>query len=162
MRTIVAALGIVLALSGCLTTKQPVFDESNSLPVAEIPEFMAAVEAWEAYHGTDGSPREMIAQNLRGIAVDGFAVVQENSDYFAFAVIGNRPVFCAIYAEEGIAVAAKSQGVSVEVDWPDEERWRDLPVPVTADGPKEALMAFIRDQFANQRLACLAQAKRTG
>ena len=32
----------------------------------------------------------------------------------------------------------------------------DTPVAVEADGPTEALATFVRDQFANQRLARIA------
>jgi len=154
--------GMALLLTGCLSTKEPVFDETNSLPVGEIPEFFAFVDAWESFVSADESPREMIAQGRRGIIVDGILVVQDNAEYFAVAVVAGRPLACVIHADQSIQAVAAKHGVTVEVDQsePGAEPG-DLnslgPVPVRADGPPEALMAFIRDQFANQALACSMQ-----
>lgn len=145
-----------LLLAGCLSTREPVFDETNSLPVGEIPEFMAFVDAWEAYNGTDGSPREMIADGARGIVADGVLVVQDHTDYFALGTLGPRPLACMIFADSGLEAAAAEHGVAVEITKSESTSIDDQPVPVEADGPKPALEAFIRDQFANRRLACLA------
>jgi len=146
-----------LTLAGCLSTRDPVFDETNSDPVGEIPEFMAFVTTWEAFAGADDSPRELIEEGARGIVVDGILVVQERSDYYALAVLGQRPVSCMIYADSGMPEVAAAHGVTVEIDAPDDGRTLDEgPVPVVADGPQDKLLAFIRDQFANQRLACIA------
>lgn len=145
-----------LLLGGCLSTKESVFDETNSLPVGEIPEFIAYADAWDSYVAAGGSPRELIAEGARGVVIDGIVVVQEHSDYFALAMMGGRPVSCFIYADDTIEAVAEIHGVTVEVDKPDDRSIDDQPVPVVADGPPEALVAFIRDQFANQRLACLA------
>jgi hypothetical protein len=50
---------------------------------------------------------------------------------------------------------AAAHGVTVEIDRSDSEELGLLsPMPVKADGPPDALIAFIRDQFANQALAC--------
>jgi len=143
-------------LAGCLSTKEPVFDASNSLPVAEIPEFMAFVDTWEAFNGTDGSPREMIAEGARGIVVDGVLVVQDHTDYFALGTLGPRPLTCMVFADSGLEAAAAGFGVTVKITKSENMSIDDQPVPVEADGPKPALEAFIRDQFANRRLACLA------
>jgi hypothetical protein len=151
----------VLLLGGCLSTPEPVFDESNSLPVGEIPEFMAFADAWESYVGKGGSPLGLIDDGGRGVVIDGMVMVQEHSDYYALAMIGGRPVTCMIYADDRIEAVAEAHGVTVEVDTPDDRSIDDGPVPVEADGPPEALVAFIRDQFANQRLACIA-ARRGG
>ena len=149
--------GAALLLGGCLSTKEPVFDASNSLPVGEIPEFIAFVDAWESFVGADDSPREMIADGGRGIIVDGILVVQDRAGYYAVAVIAERPLACVIYADQSIKTVAAAHGVTVEIDRSESEELGLLsPVPVEADGPPEALVAFIRDQFANQRLACLA------
>ncbi len=147
--------GAALLLGGCLSTKEPVFDESNSLPVGEIPEFNAFVDAWESFVGAEDSPREMIADGGRGIIVDGILVVQDGAEYYAVAVIADRPLACVIYADHSITTVAAAHGVTVEIDRSDAEELGLLsPVPVKADGPPEALVAFIRDQFANQALAC--------
>ena len=132
------------------------FDETNSVPVSEIPEFIAFADAWNSYGAKGGSPRELIAEGARRVVIDGIVVVQERSDYYALATIGGRPVTCMIYANDSIEAVAEAHGVTVEVDTPDDRSIDDGPVPVEADGPPEALVAFIRDQFANQRLACLA------
>ncbi|MGR3717778.1 MAG: hypothetical protein ACU0B1_13655 [Thermohalobaculum sp.] len=150
-----------LLLGGCLSTKEPVFDATNSLPVGEIPEFVAFAEAWDSYVAKGGSPRGLIDEGGRGVVIDGIVVVQEHSDYYALAVIGRRPVTCMIYADDSIEAVAEAHGVTIEVDTPDDRSIDDGPVPVEADGPPEALVAFIRDQFANQRLACIA-ARRGG
>ncbi len=147
--------GAALLLSGCLSTPEPVFDETNSLPVGEIPEFMAFADAWESYVAKGGSPRGLIDEGGRGVVIDGIVVVQAEG-YFALAVIGGRPVTCMIYADDSIEAVAEAHGVTIEVDTPDDRSIDDLPVAVEADGPPEALVAFIRDQFANQRLACIA------
>jgi len=152
----VLLVGAALLLGGCLSTKEPVFDETNSLPVGEIPEFIAFADAWESFVAKGGSPRGMIDDGGRGVVVNGIVVVQEHSDYYALAVIGGRPVTCMIYADDSIEAVAEAHGVTVEVDQPDDRSIDDGPVPVEADGPPEALVAFIRDQFANQRLACIA------
>jgi hypothetical protein len=148
--------GAAMLLGGCLSTKEPVFDETNSLPVGEIPEFMAFADAWDSYVARNGSPRELIAEGGRGVVVDGIVVVQEHSDYYALAMMGGRPLTCMIYADGSIEAVAEAHGVTVEVDKSDDRSIDDGPVLVEADGPPEALVAFIRDQFANQRLACMA------
>ncbi len=147
--------GAALLLGGCLSTKEPVFDETNSLPVGEIPEFIAFADAWDSYVARNGSPRELIAEGARGFIIDGIVVVQAEG-YFALAVIGGRPVTCMIYADDSIEAVAEAHGVTVEFDMPDDRSFDGVPVAVEADGPPEALIAFIRDQFANQRLACIA------
>ena len=147
--------GAALLLGGCLSTKEPVFDATNSLPVGEIPEFIAFVDAWESFVGADDSPREMIADGGRGIIVDGILVVQDRAEYYAVAVIADRPLACVIYADQSIKKVAAAHGVTVEIDRSESEELGLLsPVPVKADGPPEALVAFIRDQFANQAPAC--------
>jgi len=151
----------VLALGGCLSTPEPVLDATNSRAVGDIPEFMAYTDAWEEFVGTEGSPRELIANGERGIVVDGIVVVQENAEYFALAMMGGRPVSCVIYAEDIIGAVAESHGVTVEVITPEGKNINDAPVSVMAEGPTEALVSFIREQFANQRLACAA-ARRGG
>ena len=148
--------GAALLLGGCLTTKEPAFDASNSTPVGEIPEFMAFVDGWEGFVGMDGSPRGLIDDGGRGIVIDGMVVVQERSDYYALAMLGGRPISCMIYADDSMASVAEAHGVTVEIGEPDGRSIDDAPVPVEADGPQEALVAFIRDQFANQQLACIA------
>lgn len=148
-------LAAAVLLSACLSTSEPVLDQTNSLPVGEIPQFIEVVEAWESFVGTDGSPRELIADGARGVMVDDILVVQENSDYYAMAVIGGRPVACFVHADETIEEVAKAHGVTVEIDRSDTEYMGTLgPKAVEADGPPEALLAFVRDQFANQALAC--------
>ena len=146
---------VTLLLSGCLSTPQPVFDQTNSRPLSEIPEFAAFVDAWEGFSGDQDSPRELIAEGARGIVVDGILVVQERNEYFAVAVVSGRPLACVINADRTIHEVAASHGVSVELDEPEIGEIDSLsPVPVKADGPAEGLLAFIRDQFANQALAC--------
>ena len=144
-----------LLLGGCLSTKEPVFDATNSLPVGEIPEFIAFVDAWESFVGADDSPREMIADGGRGIIVDGILVVQDRAEYYAVAVIADRPLACVIYADQSIKTVAAAHGVAVEIDRSDSEELGSLyPALVEADGSPDALMAFIQDQFANQALVC--------
>lgn len=155
MPRFILALAVALVLPGCLTSKEPAFDATNSLPVGEIPEFLAVADAWEGYVTANGSPRELIAEGARGIVVDGIVVVQEHNDYYAMAMMGGRPMVCVIYAQERIGDVAKAQGVTVEVAEPESGSIDDQPVNVTADGPRDALATFVRDQFANQRIACL-------
>ena len=112
--------GAALLLGGCLSTKEPVFDETNSSAVGEIPEFIAFADAWDSYVAANGSPRELIAEGARGVVIDGIVVVQEHSDYTALAMIGGRPVTCVIYADDGIEAVAEAHGVTVEVDKPDD------------------------------------------
>jgi hypothetical protein len=158
MLKFVLLAGMALLLTGCLSTKEPVFDETNSLPVGEIPEFIAFVDAWESFVGADDSPREMTAQGGRGIIVDGILVVQDKAEYFAVAVVAGRPLACVIHADEAIQAVAAKHGVTVELDNPEPGDLNSIgPVPVRADGSPEALMAFIRDQFTNQALACSMQ-----
>ncbi len=147
--------GAAMLLGGCLSTPEPVFDETNSLPVGEIPEFIAFADAWESYVAKGGSPRGLIDEGGRGVVIDGIVVVQAEG-YYALALIGGRPVTCMIYAEDSIETVAEAHGVTVEFDMPDDRSFDGVPVAVEADGPPEALIAFIRDQFANQRLACIA------
>jgi hypothetical protein len=144
-----------LLLGGCLSTKEPVFDASNSRPVGEMPEFIAFADAWESFIGAEDSPREMVADGGRGIIVDGILVIQDGADYYAVAVVADRPLSCVIHADSSIEAVAEAHGVTVEVNHSDAEDLSALvPVPVRAIGPREALVAFIRDQFANQALAC--------
>jgi hypothetical protein len=152
---------VALVLAGCLSTAEPVLDASNSRPVGDIPEFIAYVDAWEGFVGKKDSPRALITDGGRAIVVDDIIVVQENAEYFALAMMGGRPVSCVIYTEDIIQAVAEAQGVTVELDIEDGKGINDAPVPVRADGSTEALVAFIRDQFANQRLACVA-ARRGG
>lgn len=155
-RTILLACATLL-LAGCLTTTKPVFDETNSKPVAEIPEFLAYADAWETFVAASGTPRELIATGARGVVIDGFVVVQEHADYYAFTTIGGRPLSCVIFADKNIETVAKAHGVTIEIQQREGiATIDDAPANVTADGPDAALLAFVRDQFANQRLACLA------
>ncbi len=155
-------LAAVLLLLGCLTASGPILDETNSRPVGEIPEFLTLVDAWESFSGADGSPRELIAEGARGIVLDGMVVVQEGTGYFVLAMLGPRPATCAVYADHDIEGHAGRFGVTVEVGRADSDRIDaiELPAPVAADGSKEALMAFIRDQFANRRLVCIANPRK--
>jgi hypothetical protein len=147
--------GALLALCGCLSTPGPVFDASNSRAVGDIPEFMAFVDAWESFVGADDSPCAMIADGGRGIIVDGILVVQDKAEYYAVAVIADRPLACVIYADEYMEKVAAAHGVTVEIDRSDSEELGLLsPMPVKANGPPDALIAFISDLFANQALAC--------
>jgi len=154
--------GVALVLGGCLSTAEPVLDASNSRPVGDIPEFIAYADAWEQFVGKKGSLRELIDNGGRGIVVDGIVVVQENAEYYALAMMGGRPVSCVIYAEDIIQAVAEAQGVTVELDVDEGKNLNDAPVTVRADGSPEALVAFIRDQFANQRLACVAARRGSG
>jgi hypothetical protein len=155
LRTALLAASALL-LGGCLSTKEPVFDASNSKPVAEIPEFMAFVDGWERFASPGESPRKLIEDGARGVVVDGVVVVQENSDYYAVAMMGQRPLMCMVYADDTMERVAAAQGVTVDIDKPEDRTLDETPVPVLADGPPEKLVGFIRDQFANQRLACIA------
>ena len=151
-----------LLLSGCLSTKEPVFDATNSLPLGDIPEFIDFADAWENFVSDDDSPREMIARGGRGIVVDGILVVQDKTEYFAVSVVAGRPLACVIHVDQNIEAVAVAHGVTVEVDRSGSAAESDDlssldPVPVWTEGPPEALMAFIRDQFANQALACSMQ-----
>jgi hypothetical protein len=155
LRNTILAGAALLLLSGCLKTTQPVFDASNSQPVGELAEFLAFVDVWEKFTGEDDSPRALIASGERGIIMDGLIVVQERDEYYAFAIVGGRPLACVINADETIEDVAQAHGVTVEVDRPEAAQQDVLvPVSVTADGPPEALLAFVKDQFANQALAC--------
>jgi len=107
--------GATLLLSGCLSTPEPVFDETNSLPVGEIPEFIAFADAWDSYVARNGSPRELIAEGARGFVIDGIIVVQKHSDYYALAMMGERPVSCLIYADDSIEAVARSNRASAPV-----------------------------------------------
>lgn len=157
-----ALTAAALMLSGCLSTPEPVFDASNSLPVGDIPEFIAYADAWEGFVGKEDSPRELIADGGRAIVVDGIIVVQENAEYYALAMLGGRPVSCVIYAEDIIQSVAMAQGVTVELETEEGKSIDNAPIPVRADGSMGALVAFIRDQFANQRLACVAARRGSG
>lgn len=149
-------VGAALLLAGCLSTKEPVFDATNSLPVGEIPEFLAYVEAAEAFSGPANSPRKLVAEGARGTVVDGILVVQDKTRYYALVTIGRRPVTCMVWADRDFEKLAADWGISVVVKDTDERDREDGPVPVEADGPKQALAAYIREQFASQRLACIA------
>ena len=162
MTRIALALAAVSLLAGCLTTPEPVFDETNSKPLEEIPEFLAFADAWESFVAAGGSPRELIEDGGRGILIDDMIVVQEYSDYYAFGILGGRPIACLVFADNGIEAVAASHGVTVEVTTQEGATRDDAPAQVDADGPPEALVAFIRDQFANQRLACLANPRGAG
>lgn len=153
-------LGAAALLSGCLTTGEPVFDETNSRPVGEIPDFLAFVEAWEGFGGAENSPRELIEEGARGVVVDGVPVVQDGSaTYFAVGTLGERPITCVVFADARMEQVAAEHGVTVEIARREGMALDDQPVPVEADGPKPALEAFVRDQFANERLACIAPAR---
>ena len=152
-------VGVTVLLAGCLTTREPVFDESNSRALGEMPEFLAFVETWEGFGGTDGSPRELIEDGERGIVVDGITVVQEHEDYFAVGTLGARPILCMVFADDRMEQVAAEHGGEVEIQRREGMSLDDQPVPVRADGPRPALEAFVRDQFASQRLACIAPAR---
>jgi len=155
MRRVALALAALAALGGCLTTAKPVFDETNSRPLAEIPEFLAFADLWEGYVADGNSPRELAEAGERGIVIDGMVVVQEHSDYYAMGIMGGRPISCVIYADKNIEAVAAEHGVTIEVTQQEGVTRDDAPAQVDADGPPEALVAFIRDQFTNQRLACI-------
>lgn len=151
---------VVVLLSGCLTAREPAFDASNSRPVGDIPGFVTFVEAWERFGTENGSPREMIRNGERGVTVDGVVVVQQDGGYIAVGTLGKRPLICVVFADDRLEERAAMHGVKVAVHNPRDMNRDTQPLSVAADGSSEALEAFIRDQFANGRLACLAPARR--
>lgn len=156
-RVILPALAVLL--SGCLTAREPAFDASNSRPVGDIPDFVHFVEAWERFGADNGAPRDMIRNGARGVTVDGAVVVQQNGGYIAVGTFGARPLMCVVFADDRIEERAATHGVTLALHNPNDVSRDDQPLSLAADGTPQALDAFIRDQFANGRLACLAPAR---
>ena len=156
-RVLLPALAVLL--SGCLTAREPAFDESNSRPVGEIPEFLNFVEAWERFGTDNDAPREMIRNGARGLTMDGAVIVQQNGGYVAVGTLGARPLTCVVFADDRIEERAATHGVTLAVHNPRDMKRDHQPLSVTADGAPQALDEFIRDQFTNGRRACLAPAR---
>jgi hypothetical protein len=153
-----------LAMQGCLTTTKPAFDETNSIPAGDSPAMVAFVEAWEREVSKEDSPRELIENASLVHDMDGLVIVQEErggkADYYAVGVIARRPLLCLVH-DEKMDVIAERHGVELKVDR-DEGSEESLPAPMTADGTKEALYAFVLDAFRNGLLACQIPSELTG
>ena len=89
-------VGAALLLAGCLSTKEPVFDATNSLPVGEIPEFLAYVEAAEAFSGPANSPRKLVAEGARGTGKlyrDRYKLVRFGTGFMRLALKMKTPIY---------------------------------------------------------------------
>ncbi len=151
-----------LLLAGCLTTPRPVFDATNSVAAGELPAFMAFVESWERWVGEGDSPRELVEAGARVIEIDGQAVIEDpqddgSADHYLLGRMGGRPVSCVLN-DRGIEGLAVRHGVTVTVER-DPGSDPAMPAPIEADGTDAALVAFMRDAFANAALSCSAAAR---
>ena len=147
-----------LALSGCLTTTKAVLDDQNSVAAAESAALVAFVETWEKdVPGSEGSPRELLTTGARVVEIGSQVLVEEikddgGADYYTVALFDGRPILCMAH-HDGIEAIAARHGVTVKVH-EDENAGPGTPSPVTADGTKAALYAFVMDVFKTGNLAC--------
>lgn len=166
MRAIMAAM-LCVALSGCLRTSEPVFDETNSIAAGEAPEFVSFVEAWEVMKPDSESPRTLIENGNRVHVMGNLVIVEErdgavegNTDYYALSLVGGRPLVCLVH-DEKIGVIAERNSVEIQVDR-SEDMDDATPAPMLATGDKAALHAFVMDAFTNGLLMCYAPSALVG
>ena len=163
MRTFFLVL-TCMALAGCLTTAKPVFDQTNSVAAGDSPTMVAFVEAWERELPNAQSPRELIENASRVHDMDGLVIVEEttgdSADYYAVGMLGPRPMLCLLHDDKMETVAAR-HGVSLKIERT-EEMDEATPAPMTADGTKEALHAFVLDAFRGAGLVCQAASELVG
>jgi len=150
-------LACLLTLPGCLFTKEPVLDRTNSIAAGESPAFMDVVAAWEARYGTDASPREVVENGQRVLPVGDLVVIQEENDhmgstYYAAGILGERPIFCLLH-DRDLTPIAERNGVVLEIEQREREV-EEMPAMMGAEGSQADLLAFLKDAFANGALLC--------
>lgn len=151
----------ILLLTGCLTTTKLTFTDDNSIRASQSKPLVRFVEAWERRYGAVDSPREVIDQNYRVLEIDGLVVVEESNgsvaEYYAIAMLGNRPVACFIH-DSKLQEIADAHNVTLVIER-EEDSQNHGPVPIKADGSAEELFTFVVDAFQNGTLACYAPPK---
>ena len=155
MRAIVL-FAVTLMLSGCLITSKPVFNAANSKLAGDSPGFVKMVEKWEETIGKSSSPRELLTNGTRVMEKDGFFVVENREEgspiYFAISHMGPRISLCFVH-DRKIKEIAKETGVKVDVQR-DAGSPPESPAVISADGPEDALLAFVIKSFQYGLLVC--------
>ena len=174
---IVATLPLLLA--ACLFTREPLLDQTNSVPGADSPELRAFIDASRAHGGPEGAEPDGVpvplftplpeGEDLSNIRVtplaDGMLLVQEelrNCEMtHCFTYYGARvkedgvPELCLVdtEAKEALFADAPDHGVTLTVIDTGEDKIH-LPPDIAMDGPRDSLMSFLLAQFAEGRLSC--------
>ncbi len=151
-----------LALAGCLFTKDPVFDETNSVSAADSAEFLTFVEIWETHIGLDDTPRSIIDIGGRvaraspdTLVVQGSTTLGSKNYYGYFAVRrtpNGAPLFCYLDTDKMslITRAAEEAGITIENVTPENKFFPDFLVV----GERSAVVAFIFERLAGDGAKC--------
>jgi len=180
MRTVLI-LCLAALTSGCLFTREPVFDAANSVAPADLPAFDAWRTAAEAYDWAEGEEKvpmpvpfynnavdEGPAADLRLVALPGGAIlVQEQahgcSDPHCVAYYllryrdGGVPEICFYdtYNEQNLEAAAMAAGVNLTTIATNDDKLH-LPPDIGVGGPPETVRAFLMERFTSGPLFCEA------
>ena len=164
MRNSVILFAAAFALSGCLETTEPVFDDSNAMPLSESAQFVAFVDFMEAagasMGGDDGSsPRELLDQGAFGKEIGDFVLVQSADEgkysYMAVGVVGDRAYTCFMMPDEEIGPIAAAYGITIA---PPDPEAGGMPgaQAMLLEGDPAKVAKFIEDQLSTAPLLCMS------
>lgn len=160
MRTLILAV-IAPLLAGCLVSPKPAYDASNAIPAAESAKFMTFVEFLESAPDANpaDSPRDIVDAGGLIVERDPWMIVQipdgEKAEYLAITQIGRRYMICWLAGDDKLEAVAAAYGLTMARD-PATGRYLDT---LEIDGPKDAMRAFIEDQFETAPLVCSSDAR---
>ena len=143
-------------LSGCLFTKDPALDESNSIAVVDSAEFRVIY----GRAGKDPDTDPALGEDARVMALDGLVVLQSWSEYVGqygyvgYGLLGKRAAVCVPRLDEEVDIAAVAASFGVSADMAGKNR-SDGPPDIHAVGARDSMRAFVRDLFVNYPLVCV-------
>jgi hypothetical protein len=149
----------MVLLSGCLFTKDPALDESNSIAAVDSPEFRVIYQ--RAGKNPDADPA--LGEDARVMVLDGLVVLQSWSayvgqyGYVGYGLLGERAAVCVPKLNEEVDIAAVAASFGVSADVAAEDR-SERPPDIHAEGGRDAMRAFVRDLFVNYPLVCAVAA----
>ena len=153
-----ACLTMVL-LAGCLFTKDPALDESNSIAAIDSPEFR------EIYQraGKDPYTDPNLGEDARVMVVDGLVVLQSWSayvgqyGYVGYGLLGERAAVCVPKLDDQVDIAAVAASFGVSADVAGEGKFEGPP-DIHAVGARDPMRSFVRDLFTNYPMVCAVAA----
>ena len=155
----VSACVLTVLLSGCLFTKDPALDETNSIAAVDSPEFRVIYQR----AGKDPDTDPDLGEDARVMVLDGLVVLQSWSGYVGqygyvgYGLLGERAAVCVPKLDEDLDIAAVAASFDVSADVAGGDRAQGPP-NIHAEGTRDAMRAFVRDLFVNYPLVCAVAA----
>jgi len=145
----------MVLLPGCLFTKDPALDESNSIAAVDSPEFRLIYQR----AGKDPDTDPILGEDARVMVLDGLVVLQSWSGYVGqygyvgYGLLGERAAVCVPKLDDQVDIAAVAASFGVSADVAGDNR-SERPPDIYAEGARDAMRAFVRDLFVNYPLVC--------